>query len=71
MDGLIPRARNYTELMGFDAISSYGLGGGGSPQVKVLLYDRILMSLIRVLHSVMKSNEVHSKLYYDIGESDT
>jgi len=32
MDGLIQRCRNYTELLGFDAISSYGLGGGGSYQ---------------------------------------
>ena len=35
MDGNIPRCKNHTTVMGFDAISSYGLGGGGSVQVNI------------------------------------
>jgi hypothetical protein len=64
MDGLIPRCRNYTELMGFDAISSYGLGGGGSSQVKVIVKTfNTRITLVRELHLLTKSNEVHSKSY--------
>jgi len=37
MDGNIPRCKNHTEVIGFDAISSYGLGGGGTAQVKYSL----------------------------------
>jgi hypothetical protein len=35
MDGYIPRCKNHSEAMGFDAISSYGLGGGGTAEVQI------------------------------------
>jgi hypothetical protein len=33
MDGDIPRCKAHAAAIGFDAISSYGLGGGGTLQV--------------------------------------
>ncbi len=32
MDGDIPRCKTHAAAIGFDAISSYGLGGGGTVQ---------------------------------------
>jgi hypothetical protein len=35
MDGNVLRCKNHTEAMGFDAISSYGLGAAGTIQVDI------------------------------------
>ncbi len=35
MDGDIMRAKNHSQAIGFDAISSYGLNGGGTIEVNI------------------------------------
>jgi hypothetical protein len=35
MDGDIVVGKNHSEAMGFDAISSYGINGGGTVEVNI------------------------------------
>ncbi len=42
MDGDILVAKNHSQAIGFDAISSYGLNGGGTVEVEIfclIMYD--------------------------------
>ena len=66
MDGDIPRCKTGTAALGFDAISSYGIGGGGTVQVIQFYFFMVIRTRIaflfstRVLHLVMKFNVVNS-----------
>lgn len=66
MDGDIPRCKTRAAAIGFDAISSYGIGGGGTVQViqfhiSMMMRTRItFLFSIRVLHLMTKFNVVNS-----------
>ncbi len=66
MTGDIVVGRNHSQAMGFDAISSYGLGGGGTVEVNIFYLCKMLIFLFRVHHSVMKSKEVNRKSFFSI-----
>lgn len=46
MDGDIPRCKANAAAIGFDAISSYGIGGGGTVQVNRFRWFKILIYYI-------------------------
>ncbi len=66
MDGDISRGKTHIATLGFDAISSYGLGGGGTVEVNIFYLCKMLIFLFRVHHSVMKSKEVNRKSFFSI-----
>jgi hypothetical protein len=45
MDGDISRGKTRITALGFDAISSYGLGGGGTLQVHIVLFYETIIFL--------------------------
>jgi hypothetical protein len=63
MTGDIIVGKNHSQAMGFDAFSSYGLGGGGTVEVNIFQLCQMLTFLSRVHHSVMKFKEVNRKSY--------
>ncbi len=46
MDGDISRGKTHIAALGFDAISSYGLGGGGTLQVNIVRFYEVTILLI-------------------------
>ncbi len=46
MDGDISRGKTRIAALGFDAISSYGLGGGGTLQVNIVRFYEVTILLI-------------------------